>query len=102
MFASTNRNRRSTHTYPHNPTKYGGSSTGGGNLQGPGAGSGRTGGGWIHLSDLRAPPDWGRIADTEDIFGSVEVEILEGGGAKIREGSYQSCIGYRLVTRNGM
>ncbi|KAJ5679605.1 hypothetical protein N7462_007849 [Penicillium macrosclerotiorum] len=31
-------------------------------------------GGWIHISDNRRPPDFGRIAWPEDIFGSLEVD----------------------------
>lgn len=66
--------------------------------QGGSGGGGR--GGWIHVSDLRRPPDWGRIADPEDIFGSVEVdgrgEFVEPGG------NYQESGTYRLLTPDGM
>ncbi|KAI5811744.1 hypothetical protein DFH27DRAFT_597451 [Peziza echinospora] len=55
-------------------------------------------GGWIHISDLRNPPEWSRIPDPEDIFGSVEVSAQ----GEIREGSYQPCIGYRVWTRSGV
>ncbi|KAF8456429.1 hypothetical protein BDZ91DRAFT_745580 [Kalaharituber pfeilii] len=55
-------------------------------------------GGWVHISDERNPPDWGRIPDPEDIFGSVEVDAK----GNIREGSYQPCLGYRIWTRNGI
>jgi hypothetical protein len=54
-------------------------------------------GGWIHVSDERNPPDWGRIAWPEDIFGSVEVD---GDGALI--GNWQDSGTYRMVTREGM
>jgi hypothetical protein len=61
-------------------------------------GAGR--GGFVHISDLRKPPDWGRIADPEDIFGSVEVD---GSGAFVAEGgNYQESGTYRLVTNDGM
>ena len=57
-------------------------------------------GGWVHVSDLRRPPDWGRIADPEDIFGSVEVDSE---GKFIGEdGNYQESGTYRVVTRDGM
>jgi hypothetical protein len=61
-------------------------------------GAGR--GGWVHVSDLRKPPDFGRIADPEDIFGSVEVD---GEGKFVGEkGSYQESGTYRIVTREGI
>ena len=57
-------------------------------------------GGWIHISDARNPPDWGRIAYTEDIFGSVEVD---GEGRFVdASGNYQASGTYRIVTREGM
>ncbi|KAG9788250.1 hypothetical protein KCU88_g1762, partial [Aureobasidium melanogenum] len=40
--------------------------------QGGHGGAGR--GGWVHVSDTRHVPDFGRIAEPEDIFGSVEVD----------------------------
>ncbi|KAF3041308.1 hypothetical protein E8E12_004941 [Didymella heteroderae] len=69
---------------------------GGASHQG-GAGGGNTGG-WIHVSDLRNPPDFGRIAWPEDIFGSLEV-TAEG---RIVEGSWQDSGSYRVVTREGV
>ncbi|KAF2439301.1 hypothetical protein P171DRAFT_490006 [Karstenula rhodostoma CBS 690.94] len=54
-------------------------------------------GGWIHVSDERNPPDWGRIAWPEDIFGSVEVD---GDGSLI--GNWQDSGTYRIVTREGI
>jgi len=58
-------------------------------------------GGWIHVSDLRNPPDYGRIAWPEDIFGSVEVDgngrFVDGG-----MGGWQDSGTYRLVTREGV
>ena len=57
-------------------------------------------GGWVHVSDARNPPDWGRIAWPEDIFGSVEVD---GNGGFVGEGgNYQDSGTYRMVTREGM
>jgi hypothetical protein len=57
-------------------------------------------GGWVHVSDNRNPPDWGRIAWPEDIFGSLEVDgngrFVEGGG------NYQTSGSYRIITREGM
>ncbi|OCK90431.1 uncharacterized protein K441DRAFT_689442 [Cenococcum geophilum 1.58] len=57
-------------------------------------------GGWVHVSDTRNPPDWGRIAWPEDIFGSVEVD---GNGNFVGEGgNYQASGTYRIVTREGV
>ncbi|EHL03512.1 hypothetical protein M7I_0457 [Glarea lozoyensis 74030] len=50
----------------------GGDGAGGASAQGGAGGGGR--GGWLHVSDMRAPPDYGRIAFPEDIFGSLEVD----------------------------
>ncbi len=64
-----------------------------------GAGGGGVGG-WIHVSDLRHPPDFGRIAEPEDIFGSLEVD----GDGKFTDGMghYQESGTYRVVTRDGI
>jgi len=51
------------------------------------------------LSDNRAPPDYGRIAWPEDIFGSVEVD---GRGEFVGEGRWQESGTYRVVTRDGI
>jgi len=56
------------------------------------------------VSDLRHPPDFGRIADPDDIFGSLEVD---GRGDFVTEegkplGSYQESGTYRVVTRDGI
>jgi hypothetical protein len=57
-------------------------------------------GGWIHVSDTRNPPDWGRIAWPEDMFGSLEVD---GEGRFVdATGNYQTSGTYRMVTREGM
>lgn len=54
--------------------------------------------GFIHLSDLRAPPDYGRIAYPEDIFGSLEV-TAEG---EVIADSFTPSGSYRVLTRDGM
>ncbi|KAF2007637.1 hypothetical protein P154DRAFT_419677 [Amniculicola lignicola CBS 123094] len=69
---------------------------GAGSIQGGMGGGNR--GGWVHLSDERNPPDWGRIAWPEDIFGSVEVD----GRGVVVEGSFQDSGTYRMVTREGI
>ncbi|TID26340.1 Sodium/potassium-transporting ATPase subunit [Venturia nashicola] len=64
-----------------------------------GAGSGGRGG-FVHVSDTRHPPDFGRIADPEDIFGTVEVD---GEGNFITNGgNYQDSGTYRIITREGI
>lgn len=55
-------------------------------------------GGWIHVSDMRNPPDFGRIAWPEDIIGSLEVD----GSGRIVQGSWQDSGSYRIVTREGV
>jgi uncharacterized membrane protein YgcG len=80
----------------------GGDGAGGASSQGGAGGGGR--GGWVHVSDMRSPPDYGRIAWPEDIFGSLEVD---GQGQFIRGddgtlGNYQESGTYRVVTREGM
>ena len=62
----------------------GGSGTGGASAQGGAGGAGR--GGWVHLSDRRNPPDFGRIAWPEDILGSV-VDPRDDVGEPLRVGS---------------
>lgn len=64
-----------------------------------GAGSGGQGG-WVHVSDNRHPPDFGRIAEPEDIFGSVEVDGT--GAFTDGTGSYQESGTYRVCTRDGI
>jgi len=52
------------------------------------------------VSDQRNPPDYGRTAWPEDIFGSLEVD---GQGNFISNGeSYQESGTYRMVTREGI
>ncbi|GAP89510.1 putative poly [ADP-ribose] polymerase 6 [Rosellinia necatrix] len=66
---------------------------------GPGqGGAGGAGvGGHVHLSDLRNPPDYGRIAFPEDILGSIEVD----GHGKII-GKFEPSGTYRIVTNEGI
>jgi hypothetical protein len=73
----------------------GGSGAGGASAQGGAGGAGR--GGWVHLSDRRNPPDFGRIAWPEDILGSVEVN--ESGEVV---GKTQPSGTYRILTNEGM
>ncbi|KAJ3462893.1 hypothetical protein FSOLCH5_012579 [Fusarium solani] len=73
----------------------GGSGAGGASAQGGAGGAGR--GGWVHLSDRRNPPDFGRIAWPEDILGSVEVDDA---GTII--GKVQPSGTYRILTNAGM
>ncbi|CAO2650005.1 Nn.00g012970.m01.CDS01 [Neocucurbitaria sp. VM-36] len=69
---------------------------GGANHQGGAGGAGH--GGWIHVSDVRNPPDYGRIAWPEDILGSVEVD----GNGQFSDGTWQDSGTYRIVTREGI
>lgn len=61
--------------------------------QGGHGGGGR--GGFVHVSDQRRIPDFGRIPDPEDIFGSVEVdgngEFVDGHGKYEQSGTYRMC-----------
>ena len=76
----------------------GGDGAGGASAQGGAGGGGR--GGWVHVSDGRNPPDYGRIAWPEDIFGSLQVDAK---GSFVGEGgSYQESGTYRVITREGM
>ncbi|KAF2224122.1 hypothetical protein BDZ85DRAFT_215842 [Elsinoe ampelina] len=75
----------------------GGDGAGGASSQGGMGGAGR--GGWIHVSDQRNPPDFGRVAWPEDIFGSLEVD---GKGQFVDDGRYQESGTYRMVTREGI
>ncbi|KAF7713930.1 Uncharacterized protein PECH_002259 [Penicillium ucsense] len=73
-------------------------SSGGASGQGGAGGGGH--GGWIHLSDRRRAPEFGRTAWPEDIFGSLEVD---GNGQFVGgNGKYQASGTYRLVTRDGI
>jgi hypothetical protein len=52
-------------------------------------------GGWVHVADQRRIPDFGRIPDPEDIFGSVEVDregkFVDGNGRYQPSGTYRIC-----------
>jgi len=87
---------------PSTPSGAGGGAgqggAGGANYQGGAGGANR--GGWVHVSDQRLPPDFGRIAYPEDIFGSLEVD---GKGKFVGErGNWQSSGTYRIITRDGI
>ncbi|KAI1103160.1 hypothetical protein F4804DRAFT_238581 [Jackrogersella minutella] len=73
----------------------GGGGGGGASAQG-GAGGGGVGG-YVHLSDLRNPPDYGRIAWPEDILGSIEVDSS---GTIV--GEFQPSGTYRIITNEGI
>lgn len=72
--------------------------SGGASDQGGAGGGGQ--GGYIHVSDNRHPPDYGRIAEPEDIFGSLEVD--GDGSFTDGTGKYQQSGTYRLCTRDGV
>lgn len=76
----------------------GGDGAGGASAQGGMGGAGR--GGHIHVSDQRNPPDFGRVAWPEDIFGSVELD--SSGNFVDGTGRYQASGTYRIVTREGI
>ncbi|KAK4164823.1 hypothetical protein QBC43DRAFT_299966 [Cladorrhinum sp. PSN259] len=78
-----------------NSSRKGKKETSGASGEGGAGGAGV--GGWVHLSDSRNPPDFGRIAWPEDILGSVEVD---GKGQII--GNYQPSGTYRIITNQGM
>ncbi|KAJ9165384.1 hypothetical protein NKR19_g485 [Coniochaeta hoffmannii] len=92
FFPQTNRRQRTTQG---GSGGAGGTGAGGASGQGGAGGAGR--GGWVHLSDKRNPPDFGRIAWPEDILGSVEVD---GHGEII--GNFQPSGTYRIVTNEGI
>ncbi|KAK5131695.1 hypothetical protein LTR08_000749 [Meristemomyces frigidus] len=81
----------------------GGDGAGGASAQGGMGGAGR--GGYIHVADQRNPPDFGRVAWPEDIFGSLE---LDGKGEFVGDeeaggvGRYQEAGTYRMVTHEGI
>lgn len=90
--------RERTKKQPGGGGGAGGDGAGGASSQGGAGGGGRSG--YIHVSDQRNPPDYGRIAWPEDIFGSLEVDhegnFVDGGKG------YQESGTYRIVTREGM
>lgn len=71
----------------------GGDGAGGASSQGGMGGAGK--GGYIHVSDQRNPPDFGRVAWPEDIFGSLEVDgegnFTDGDGRYQEAGTYRAC-----------
>ncbi|KAF2458654.1 hypothetical protein BDY21DRAFT_420630 [Lineolata rhizophorae] len=73
-------------------------SAGGASAQGGAGGAGV--GGWIHVSDLRNPPDWGRVAWPEDILGSLEVDA--NGRFVGQDGNWQESGTYRVCTNEGI
>ncbi|KAI1435229.1 hypothetical protein GGR50DRAFT_341456 [Xylaria sp. CBS 124048] len=73
----------------------GGGGAGGASAQGGAGGAGV--GGYVHLSDLRNPPDFGRIAFPEDILGSIQVD----GHGKI-VGKFEPSGTYRIITNEGI
>ncbi|OLN85911.1 hypothetical protein CCHL11_05347 [Colletotrichum chlorophyti] len=73
----------------------GGSGAGGASGQGGAGGGGH--GGYVHLSDSRNPPDFGRIAWPEDILGSVEVDQSGNIITKLEPSGT-----YRIITNEGM
>lgn len=75
----------------------GGESGAGPSARQGGAGGAGTGG-WVHLSDRRNPPDYGRIAWPEDILGSMEVDAQ----GKLLASTWVSSGTYRLVTKEGI
>ncbi|KAF2215570.1 hypothetical protein CERZMDRAFT_34741 [Cercospora zeae-maydis SCOH1-5] len=76
----------------------GGDGAGGASAQGGMGGAGR--GGYIHVSDQRYPPDFGRVAYPEDIFGSLELDSR--GNFVDGTGRYQAGNTYRIVTNEGI
>jgi hypothetical protein len=92
FFPQANRRQRTTQG---GSGGAGGTGAGGASGQGGAGGGGK--GGWVHLSDKRNPPDYGRIAWPEDILGSVEVD---GHGEII--GNFQPSGTYRIITNEGM
>ncbi|KAF2753553.1 hypothetical protein EJ05DRAFT_221730 [Pseudovirgaria hyperparasitica] len=103
MLFSRSRASQQRHENMRGPGKTGrnGSDSGGAggaSNQGGIGGAGR--GGFVHVSDMRNPPDFGRVAWPEDIFGSLEVdgtgEFVDG------TGRYQSSGTYRMVTNEGI
>lgn len=92
LFPGQKKNRRGDAGY-----QAGGDGSGATSWQGGAGGGGR--GGFIHVSDHRSVPDFGRIAWPEDIFGSIEVD---GNGQIEGNGNYQPSGSYRMITREGM
>lgn len=87
--------RRGSSAKQGDGTGAAGSGAEGASGQGGAGGGGR--GGFVHLSDRRNPPDFGRIAWPEDILASVEVNASgEVVGKCTPSGTY------RVLTNEGM
>ncbi|KAK5164796.1 uncharacterized protein LTR77_009460 [Saxophila tyrrhenica] len=98
VFFPNQRRERKKHLSAGGGGGGGGTGAGGASAQGGMGGAGR--GGYIHVSDQRNPPDWGRTAWPEDILGSLEVD---GNGAFVDgTGRYQRSGTYRVLTHEGM
>ena len=99
FFPSSQQKRRSDRKNKQQArTGHGGDGAGGASSQGGMGGGGR--GGYIHVADMRNPPDYGRVAWPEDIFGSLE---LDGSGDFVDgSGRYQEAGTYRMVTNEGI
>ncbi|GIZ42576.1 hypothetical protein CKM354_000583800 [Cercospora kikuchii] len=96
---SQQRQRRKTKTKEYGGGGgTGGDGAGGASAQGGMGGAGR--GGYIHVSDQRYPPDFGRVAYPEDIFGSLELDSH--GNFVDGTGRYQAGNTYRVVTNEGI
>jgi hypothetical protein len=93
---SQQRQRRKTKTKEYGGG--GGGDAGGASAQGGMGGAGR--GGYIHVSDQRYPPDFGRVAYPEDILGSLELDAA--GNFVDGTGRYQAANTYRVVTNEGI
>lgn len=78
-----------------NPSNKVGGGAGGASAQGGAGGGGH--GGYVHLSDSRNPPDFGRIAWPEDILGSIEVDQSGNIIGKLEPSGT-----YRIITNEGM
>jgi hypothetical protein len=53
--------------------------------------------GYLNIQDLRAPEHWGRVADPEDILGSVLVQ-----NQKMVPNTFEPMPTHRLFTRQGI
>ena len=97
FFPNQNNQRRNRPSYGGGGGTRG-DGAGGASAQGGAGGAGR--GGYIHVYDQRHPPDFGRIPEPEDIFGSLEVDgegnFVDG------HGRYQSSGSYRIITNDGI
>ena len=97
FFPQQRRDRRQTGKASGGGGGTGGDGAGGASSQGGMGGAGR--GGFIHVSDQRNPPDFGRVSWSEDIFGSLE---LDGQGKFVDgTGRYQESGTYRIMTHEG-